>query len=158
MATTATNNRVQDIGQEQKVPYQVSVAGTADVNQGDMVYLDTSAHLAKVVASDANAQFFLGVAADTSFRNLYGTKQYPDSGTIQVYVAGIFFMKTTASETYNEGTKVYAGADAQTVTTVAGTYALGTTKMRPGVTSVTGASGTNVDLLIVPQWPGKSAL
>lgn len=155
--TTAINNRVQDIGFEQKTPYPIKTDGTADINQGDLCYIDTSAHVAKALGSDGNAATLVGVAADTSFRNLYGTKNY-DTGILQVYSAGLFFFNTTASETYNEGTKVYYGADAQTVTNVPGTNALGVCKMRAGVSSVTGASGTTVDIQIVPQWPVKSAL
>lgn len=160
MATTATNNRVQDIGFEQKVPCKVLTNGTADINQGDQVYVDTSAHCVKAVASDANAQFFRGVAADTSFRNLYGTKQYPDSGTIQVYVAGIFFFNTTSGDTYTDEDKVYVGADAQTITNTAGgnTYELGVIKLRPGVSSLAYAAGVTVDVQIQPRWPVASAL
>ena len=157
MSTTAINNRVQDIGFEQKTPYLVKTDGTADINQGDLLYLDTSAHVVKAIGSDANAATLVGVAADTSFRNLYGTKIY-DTGIIQAYSAGIFFFNTTAAETYNEGTKMYYGTDAQTLTNVAGTYAVGVCKMRAGVTSVTGASGTTVDVQVVQQWPLKSGL
>lgn len=160
MATIATNNRVQDIGFEQKVPCKVLTDGTADINQGDNVYVDTTNHVVKVVGSDANAQFYRGVACDTSFRNLYGTKQYPDSGTLQVYVAGIFFFTTTSGDTYHDEDKIYIGADAQTVTNTVGgnTYEIGVAKLRPGSTSLAAATGVTVDIQIQPRWPVSSAL
>lgn len=160
MATTATNNRVQDIGFEQKVPCKVKTDGTADINQGDNVYVDTSAHCVKALGSDGNAATYRGVAADTSFRNLYGTKQYPDSGTIQVYVAGIFFFTTTSGDTYTDEDKVFFATDAQTVTNTVGgnTSELGVVKLRPGVSSLAAATGVTVDVQIQPRWPVASAL
>ena len=160
MATTAQSNKVQDIGFEQKVPFKVDTTGSNDINQGDMVYIDTSAHQVKSVATDGNCATLVGVAADTSFRNLYGTKQYPDSGTIQVYVAGIFTFNTTASDSFADEVKAYIGADAQTVTSVdpGSGNEVGTAKLRPGITSITGAAGTTVDIRIVPRWPFTSVL
>ena len=153
MATTAQNNLVQNVGFEMKVPFKVKTDGTADINQGDQVYLDTSAHTVKSVGSDGNAATFVGVAADTSFRNLYGTKQYPDSGTIQVYIAGIFYFGQTSGDTYHDGDSVYVGADAQTITNTAGgnTNIIGYIKIRPGLSSVAYAAGTTIDVLIVPK-------
>jgi hypothetical protein len=57
-------------------------------------------------------------------------------------------LKTTAAETYLPGIAVYIGADAQTITTVAGSNLVGHIVLPVGVTSVTGASGVLVGVAI----------
>ena len=57
-------------------------------------------------------------------------------------------LKSTASETYYPGTVVYIGADAQTVTTVAGSNRVGIVVLPVGVSSVSGAAGVNVPVLV----------
>jgi predicted RecA/RadA family phage recombinase len=157
--TTANQNKVADVGAARLVPYNCDVTGSNDFNQGDLLYLDTSSHTVKAVGSDGNAATLVGVASDTSWLTVYGTKTYPTSGAVEVFTAGIFTFNTTAADTYNDGDAVYIGADAQTVTSTAGgnTHKLGIVKLRPGQGAVTGAAGTTIDILIVPQYPVNAA-
>lgn len=160
MATTANQNKVADVGAERKVPYNCDTTGSNDFNQGDLLYLDTSSHTVKALDSDAHAAYLVGVASDTSWRNLYGTKQYPDSGQVEVFTAGIFTFNTTSGDTLNDGDAVYIGADAQTVTNTAGmmTHKLGIVKLRPGQGAVSGGAGTTIDVLVIPQYPTNAAI
>lgn len=96
-------------------------------NQGDLLYLDTSAHLIKVVASTANAATFLGIADNTL---ISGKLQGPYTGLTAVNAAEAIFsvtgpvfgveatLKLKASDAFVTGGKVYLveGGDTQTVT------------------------------------------
>ena len=152
MATTAQNNIVLA---HRVVAYPVDSSGSNDINQGDQVYLDTSAHLAKSLGAsdDSNAAHFLGVAGESSYINPYGTKMY--SAQIPVVVSGVATFNTTSGDTYNEGDAVYVGADAQTVTNTAGmlTNKVGYVKMRSGQSAVAGGSGITIDVEIQPKYP-----
>jgi len=154
MTTTAQNNQSYAMGGI-SVPYPVSTGGSFDINQGDLCYYDTSGHLLKTVDSDAHAAFLAGVATESSFLNLYGTKTYTDSGTIQVFTQGIFNFKTTNGDTYNHGDACYIGADAQTITNTdpgAG-HKIGYIWFRPGQTATAGGSGVTIDMLVTPLFP-----
>lgn len=129
------------------------------IKQGELVYLDTSAHIIKPVASDANAATLAGVALQPSHvsSNLDNSSAISAQKSVVVGSKVVAFFKTTAAETYHHGDLVYVGADAQTITTVAGSNAIGRVVFSPalnaaGVTSITGASGVTVDVLV------KSAL
>ncbi len=149
MTTTADNNKAKDLND--CIAYTIDNSGSNDINGGDMVYFDTSAHYVKAIASDANAQYFAGVAKDTSYKNVYGTKKYDPA--ITVFKEGIFWFKTTNSESYYDGTPVSIGADAQTVTTVGGTYPVGTVH-NPGSTAAISGTGTNLVMVIInPRFP-----
>lgn len=155
--TTAQNNLVKNWGPE--LPYAVKTDGTADFNQGDLVYFDTSAKVVKAAATDANCQYLAGVAGESSNLTLYGTKVYPDSGSVSVKTKGTFSFGTTTGDTYSDGDAVYIGADAQTVTNQAATYAVGYVKLRPGVTSLAGGTGTvKVDVVLYTRFPVANGL
>lgn len=159
--TTAIQNKVVDVGAARTVPYNCDVTGSNDFNQGDMLYLDTSSHTVKAIASDGNAGTFVGVASDTSWRAVYGsTKKYPDSGQVSVFTAGEFFFNTTAGDTINDGDAVYIGADAQTVTNTVGglTKKLGIAKLNPGQGAVAGGAGVTINVLIIPQYPTNASI
>lgn len=147
--TTGQNTQVRAKGDS--LPYPILSDGNGDINGGDMVYWVSGSAAIKAVGSDANAATFAGIAKDTSFLNITGTKKYLSQ--LEVLSGGVFSLKTTAAETYNHGTALYAGADAQTVTTVAGTNIIGYVWFRPGQTTVTGAAGVNIDVLIAPKYP-----
>lgn len=122
---------------------------TFPINQGDLVYLDTSAHIIKALDSDAHAASAVGVALQPSVvsSNL-DLSTAPAQPAIMVGWDVVANLKTTASETYYHGTVVYLGADAQTITTVVGTNALGAVVLPAGVASVTGAAGVKVGVLV----------
>lgn len=152
MSTTSQNNQIHN--ESTPLYYPVLTDGTYDVNQGDAVWFDSSVHAVKPVDSDAHAAYFAGVALQQSKLNVYGTAQYPQAG-IQVATRGVFKFKTTAGDTLNHGDAVYIGADAQTVTNTAGgkTSKIGYVWLRPGQSAVSGASGTNIEVLITPLFP-----
>lgn len=156
MATTATNNIVMN---QRSLPFAVKTDGTADINQGDQVYVDTSAHVVKSLGAndDTNAATFIGVANESSYINPYGTKEY--SAQIPVVVEGVVTMNTTSGDTYNEGDALYVGADAQTVTNTVGglTKKIGYAKMRPGQSAVAGGTGVTIDMVIERQFPVAGA-
>lgn len=151
MSTVSNNNIVngvtsngQGFGQLQAKVTHASFP----VNQGDLVYLN--AGIAKVVsASDANAATLLGVALQPSAptSNLDNSTA-PAVKSINIGYGCRALFKTTASETYTDGTLVYSGADAQTITTVGGTHPVGVIMLPSDVASVTGAAGVSVQVLV----------
>lgn len=150
MATVSQNNQIIRYTD----PLVYPTVSTSLINQGDLVYFDTSAKVVKSVASNANAATLAGVAGSQSSLNVYGTTLYPQSA-IPVWKDGIYFFKTTASETLQHGESLYIGADAQTVTDVdpGSGNVVGYVWLRPGQASITGATGTNVEVLIHPLFP-----
>jgi hypothetical protein len=121
-------------------------------HQGDLLWWDSSAHIAKPVTSDADAATLLGAAlgasaVNSNIDNSVANLALPD---VNIGFAGIFQMKTTASDSYNNGSAVYAGADAQTVTSTAGmaTSPVGVVRLAPRGSAITGATGVTVPVLI----------
>ena len=156
MSTANTDNVVVRVANP--IAAAILKDGTADINQGDQVYYDTSAHVVKSLGTsdDTNAANFYGVAGDGSFIQPYATKVYADM--IPVYNKGVFRFKSTVGDTYTNGNKVYVGADAQTITNTIGgnTKVLGIVILPPGITSLAGAVGTFVEVQIEAQYPVAS--
>ena len=127
------------------------------INQGDLVYWDGTAHLLKAIATDGNAATIAGVALQPSaVSSNIDNGSIPAPKSLQVGYNVIADMKSTAAETYYSGTPVYIGADAQTVTTVAGTNKVGVIVLKPGQIpsgSITGAAGVVVPVLIKSTFP-----
>jgi hypothetical protein len=150
--TTANNNIVL---RGTVLPMPILTNGTADINSGDQVYVDASAHVVKSLGAsdDTNAATFLGVAMDSSYINPYGTKMY--SPQIPVMTSGVVSFNTTTGDTYNAGDAVYVGADAQTVTNTVGalTKKIGFVVTRPGQSAVAGGTGIVIDVCIEHQFP-----
>lgn len=122
---------------------------TFPINQGDLVYLDTTAHIGKSLDSDAHAAASMGIALGPSaVSSSLDNSSAPAVPGIMVGWNVVANMKTTASETYVYGTKVYLGADAQTITTVVGTNLIGTVILPVTQSSVTGASGVRVPVMV----------
>jgi len=127
----------------------VPVSSSFPINQGDLVWLDQSAHIGKPVDSDAHAATLMGVAlAPSKVSSNLDNPSAPAEKAVQVGWGLLAGMKTTASETYYTGTVVYVGADAQTITTVAGTNKIGTVILPVTASSVTGAAGVTVPVYI----------
>lgn len=150
MATTAQNNVLLPLALP--VPYQCKTDGTADVVGGDLVYFDTSAKVVKSLDSDTHATNLAGLALNGSFIQPYTTKMY-GAGIIPVLQKGIASLFQTAADTYQEDTAVYFGADAQTITSQSASHIVGYTKMPYGVTSITGAAGSRIAVLLAVQDP-----
>lgn len=150
MSTTAQNNIVL---QQKMMYFPIDQTGANDINQGDLVYMDTSAKLIKSLGTsdDTNAAHLVGVAAASSFIQPYSTKKYQP--TIPVMISGLASFNTTSGDTYNEGDALYAGADAQTVTNQSASHIIGYAKMRQNQSAVAGGAGVTIDVQIVPEYP-----
>lgn len=136
--------------------------GTPDssstIHAGDLVYRDPSTYTLKPLDSDAHAAYFKGMSLDAYPVDAYGdlTEQ---ADQIMVRGVGQIEAFTTVGESYYPEVLVYAGADAQTVTTVAGTYAIGSVADYAATKAVlTGAAGVKVKINIRRRLPGDVAL
>lgn len=165
MATTPKDNIVKAVGFDvRKVNYPLSSGGSFDFNQGDLLWFDSSAKYVKPLDSDAHAAYLVGVALRSAALSIYvaqnvaggpaASKQYYNDALVGI--GCIASMKTTVGETYEDGTVLYAGADAQTVTTVAGAHSVGVAKLIAGGAAITGAAGVEVPVLVIPQIPVQS--
>lgn len=116
--------------------------------QGDLLVWDGSAHIAKPATDDTSCLHQIGVALKASQENsnIDNVASVGLPNTTVGYGA-ISPRYTTAAETYNEGDAVYIGADAQTVTTSAGSNKIGVVKLLGGP-AITGAAGVKVPVLI----------
>jgi len=150
--TTSANNQKND--QNSPLFYPVKTDGTGNINQGDLVYFDTSAKVILALDTDAHAAYLAGVALQQVPLTVYSTAQYPQGG-IEVATHGIFEFSTTAGDTYNDGDAVYIGADAQTITNTAGgsTHKVGYVKLAPGQSAVAYAAGLKIPVIIAPAFP-----
>lgn len=121
----------------------------APIEQGDLVYWDSTNHRVTKLDSDAHAASLCGIALQPSvISSNIDLASAPAEKTVAVGWGCVADMKTTAAETYYDGALVYIGADSQTITTVAGSNAVGTIVLPAAVASVTGASGKVVPVLI----------
>lgn len=125
------------------------VSTSFEIKQGELVYLDAGAGVIKPLASDANAAALMGVALQPSkvSSNLDNTSA-PAEKAVMVGWDAVVMLKTTAAEVYNYGEAVYFGADAQTITVVAGTNMIGKVILPSGVASITGAANVMVPVLV----------
>lgn len=134
-----------------------------DFFQGDNLWWDSSAGYAKPLDSDAHAAYLLGPALRSAYIapyasiNLVGgpglVKNYFPSALIGFGDVYTFF--TTSGDTYTEGTAVYFGTDAQTITSQAASHSIGVVSLPTGAT-VAGGAGILVPVLVVPQIPIQS--
>jgi hypothetical protein len=163
MATNSRDNIVKAVGFDvKKLNYPLAADGSFDFNQGDLLFFD--ANIAKALDSDAHAALLIGVALRPSFLAPYTAQNLAAGPGIQknyyqdalVGIGCIASFKTTVGETYIDGAPLYAGADAQTVTTVAGAHSVGVVKLNSGGDAVTGAAGVEVPVLVIPQIPIQS--
>jgi len=159
MSTTSQNNQVFD--KSSPLWYPVLTDGTYDINQGDVVYWDSSAHVVKPVDSDAHAAYVAGVALQQSSSKVYGTTVYPTGG-IQVATQGVFKFKTITGDTINHGDALYFSTDAQTVTNTAGgmSYPFAYAVLKPGQSAIAGATGGSVlvEALLYVRFPFAGGL
>ena len=111
MATTAQNNVVL---KGRVLGYNILTDGTADINQGDQLYLDTSAHVAKVLGSsdDTNAAHFIGVALDSSYISTLRHKRI--LGTNRGRNRRRVYVQQPPGDTIAKAMSLYVGVDCQT--------------------------------------------
>ena len=132
MATTAKNRIVRQVrpGSAFESAYNL-IDSTISWNQGDLLYLDTTNHLIKAVASDTNGATILGIARNTISSGV-AVGGYQGLGTTQALadIAGpqygvIANMKLKSGDVFVAGQTVYAcSVDAQTVS-ASGTNGIG---------------------------------
>ena len=159
MATTNTNNMVRQVGGKKSLSYPVDSSGANDFNAGDMVAFDAGVLKPLTVALDGE---FAGVVQGASHLALYtesatGAAKKEYAPEAEVLIGQIHSMKTTGAEVYSHGTVLFAGADAQTVTSTdpgVGTI-IGYAWMRADVASVTAGADVKVDVLITPNFPER---
>lgn len=132
--------------------YPVSSGGSFDINAGDLVWFDTASTLLKPLDTDAHAAFLAGIAYDSSFLNLFGTKKYETA--ITAYSVGAGRFKTTSGDTYSHGNACYLGADAQTITNTVGgnSHIIGYINL-PNGNTVAGGAGILVEMIVAGQFP-----
>lgn len=126
MATSSNNNIKKSIAPKSLFDDMQSLLdSTISFNQGDLLYLDTSAHLIKPIAAEANTQTLLGVARETvvsgKLKSPYSTATDAAEGIGAV--AGPLFgieveLTLNTGDALNPGELVYPAysVDAQTVT------------------------------------------
>ncbi len=132
--------------QHQSVPCSNT---TAPFHQGDLLYWDSSAHLAKPVDSDANAAYLIGVALKASIVNSNLDNTAVGEPCVNTGYGVVAPFKTTAGQTLNHGDLVYIGADAQTITNATGnSYAVGSVSLPPGGSAISGATGVLAPVLV----------
>lgn len=152
MATTPSNTLRRKIA-GLHAPWSVDI--TLTYNQGDLLYFDDAVEKVKPGTDDDSMEFLVGVALQsfpvTSLGTGEGSTRQP---SMEVGDGDIFEFKTTSGETLNDGEKVYIGADAQTVTTTAGTFHVGIVRLLPGQSPITGAAGVFVQVEVFRRFKG----
>lgn len=156
MSTVAQNNIVAGCVHQEgflmhgHVPVNHS---TVPVNQGDLVYWDSAAKIAKPIASDSNVASLLGVALGSSkFNSNIDNSTSIKEPTINIGYGVIANMKTVASDVYNDGDPVYYSTDAQTVTSATGSSnKIGIVRLAPEGSAITGATGVTVPVFVYSQ-------
>jgi len=161
MATTNANNITRSVSAASVFESSINVISSACTwNQGDMLYFDTGTGLIKPVASEANGQYFLGVARQAI---VSGVEPQPyttlTSGAQAIVDIGgplygvVAVMSLLAGDSFTPGCLVYAGpsdSNAQTVQ-VAGSYAVG---VYQGV-AITAAASDQGEVYFGHRYPGN---
>jgi len=159
MATLNVDNIVKNTRDVLSVnEYPLDTTGSHDFHQGDLLYQDATSHNVYPLDNDTHAATFVGVAV---FPSYIAPFTYAPTGAVQKFYAPsatvgfgcLVRLKTTAADTYVDGTALYAGADAQTVTAVAGSNQIGVAKMAKGVSSVAGGTGVYLNVLLTIKTP-----
>lgn len=161
MATTNTNRTLYGIyAADGMIKIQLKCShSTFPINQGDLVQFDNAANIAKVLTNDASAANLAGIALEPSaVSSSLDNSGAPAAKAIAVGVGVVSALKTTAAESYTDGDLVYVGADAGTVTTVAGSNPVGKVLLPSNVSSITGATGITVPVLVFGVTPWKAGL
>lgn len=148
MATVAQHTFVKNNFERFETPIDLNTV----INQGDMVFAGADGK--SLPMSAGSGLQFLGVAEDTNPVTSLGDKRTQ----LTVVRRGTFRFKTTVGESYIAYAALYAGADAQTVTTESsGLTAIGfVCPEQAGKTDrfpIAGAAGVMVDVIIKPTHP-----
>jgi hypothetical protein len=163
MATVARNAITRLEGQSTSVIPDATafIDATISWNQGDLLYLDTTAHLIKPITVETQAATFLGIAPSSislgkPVSPYQGTAVDAAQGIVPVVggLAGVvakLYAKT--SDAFNPGDLVYSTAvDSQTVSS-AGTKAIGV-YLGPAIGSA--VAGQLIEVHLGHRFPGDT--
>ena len=125
---------------------QRPIDNTLNYFVGEMVYQDQVAFTEKNDITNALAVNFSGVSLDQVPTQSIGDRM-DDVRGITIAIKGDFLFKTTAAETYHNGTLVGVGADNRTISSAAANK-IGAVVLEGPITSLTGAAGVLVKVAI----------
>ena len=166
-ATKPRNNELKDIRfamSKLNHPHGGSSV-SFDYMMGDLLFWDDAAAYVKPLASDANAQYLVGVSLRGSYLAPFASMQQSGGpGMVKNYYldalvgfGAIFSFYSTAGDTYNHLDPIFFGTDAQTITNQAATHSIGVVMLpTPGTTAIAGGSTVLVPVLVIPQIPVQS--
>lgn len=125
MATKVTHIVKNDETKYQFAPIDPTFAVAIDAES--LVWYDSVGGFIRPLSNDTNASKCLGVCLDEVPVNLTGTPVSPNNArnVARVVRSCRIFLKATASDAIAPYAKIYAGTDAQTMTTQAGSNAIG---------------------------------
>jgi hypothetical protein len=158
MATLNRDNIVKASNFDiRKLNYPLSTGGSFDYQAGDLLWFDTSAGYVKPLDSDAHAAYLCGVALRPAYLGPYvGFNLAAGPGQVKNYyndaLVGIeceVSLYTTSGDTYTDGTAVYYGANAQTITSQAASHIIGYVKLPSGTAPLTNIAGSATQLVTV---------
>lgn len=148
MATSPRNAILKYQGPGSRREYPNIALNT--IHSGDMVYVDQTSFDIKALDSDAHAFYFVGISEDNQDTTQDAYPSQTDPTKMSVVRRGWAKMFTTNGETYNPGMRLFVGADAQTVTNVAGSNRVGAVADLPDA-SQKGLVGTGNPQTIVVE-------
>lgn len=135
--TTATHHYVKKSdAPDQFMPFDANLVAnpatlTNQLTAESLVWWDSTNGYIRPLSDDTNAAHFAGVCMDTvpanydSITNPTGVSPNSSRNIARVSKACQMNLKATASDAINPNALIYAGADAQTMTTTAGSHAIG---------------------------------
>lgn len=163
MSTTAKNNIVRSDSAYSVIEDSANFLGTLTANQGDLIALDTTAHVFKVIAADGDTTSFLGVMTQSvsggKLLSAYVTSVDTSQGVTDIAgpVAGVTSsLILNTSDAFHPGDKVYplgAAGGTQTVTSSSNTGARKPCGIYVGPTVASAAAGQTGIIKIIPQYP-----
>lgn len=154
--TTPVYRFVKDTGGSGAGLEAYAIYASSGINTGDMVQWDIAARVATANLLGSGS-IFLGVSETTNPVVSLGTPSVPlTGGKITVKSQGVHFFKTTAAEIYSHLDPIYQGADVQTVSKAGSTRMIGRIWLPDG-SQVTGATGTNVNVLVMGNMTNDSS-
>lgn len=155
MATTAKNRILKTVNQRAIFDAAANgISSAVTFNQGDLLYLDTTAHLLKALDSNAHAATFAGIARVSvvagKLASPYSTSTDASeaAGGIPGPVDGVVAkMIAKTGDVFNFGDSVYFDTDAQHVTSTApmSPNAVG---VYVGPTAVTATAGQEIEIYL----------
>jgi hypothetical protein len=166
MATSPVNNLKKELGRKSMFDAAGAVLSSAvNINQGDLVAMDTSSHILKAVTADTDDQKILGVSPVTivsgQMKSPYSTSNDAAIGASELpgpRYGNVHGLKLHTGDAFNPGDLVYLSTadDAQTVTSVQGGGAKVAIGVYQGSAIASAAAGQLGDILVGCRFPDNS--